>query len=521
MTALNEIEVEGGLEVMERAVRLRHLLATNRPRIFATRWRCDRPNCNGMPHEKMDRRHARSTQVFPRKTRIFYAAGGRGSGKTFAGSHNFGQIILDTVPDDGDEYTEWAVLAPTYKMARDTCVEGPSGLIRALGGVNKPGTLVAQWDRSFGKLQLVTGAIVWVDGINDGGERIQGKNLYGAWCDEIGLWKSWKRAWDESLGFALRKGEARVVATGTPKKSSLAKYLLDDEKVGRTRLLTSDNIANLSADVIAEYQRKFGGTNLGRQELDGLLSDDTDGAVWSRAVIDRNRLQELTNPENGRLQYQDVEGNWREPPYWWDRTILAVDPSDGGEESDEQALTVVSLHPDDRHLYVRHSEGERMKPWEWLNRVLDVAVQYEAEVIFEKNHGGQYLVDLFTQVMETRQIFVAFGTVDAHAGQTKRVRAEGVVGLYEQNRVHHLGTFADLEDQMTNFTGLGNEPSPDRMDSLVWALQPFKDMPLAPQDVGSMVIPLQGLPAMAGYDLSLEGASDYGLSEKVPADYGM
>lgn len=385
---------------------------------------------------------------------VFYLVGGRGSGKTWAGARNFGEMVLETEPDEGDDHTEWAVIAPTYKDARDICIEGPSGLLRAFGGMADNGGLVRRWDRSYGKLTLVTGAVIWVDSANDGGQRIQGKNLYGAWADEVGLWKTWKRAWEESLLFAVRKGAGRIIASGTPKRSSLAKHLLDDESVDRRRLRTLDNVANLAAPVIEWLKRRYEGTALGRQELDGLLVEEVEGALWTRALIDAHRVES------------------HEPP-WWTRKIVGLDPADGTDDGDEQGLALIGLSPETHHLYVLESEGYRLTPWDFLVVAVDLAVEHKAEIVVEKNHGGAYLTTLLAQVMDKLDKHCPVRVVTASTG--KRTRAEPVAGMYEQGRVHHVGHFADLEDQQCSFTGHegAKEPSPDRLDALVHALTEF------------------------------------------------
>lgn len=465
------------------------------PKRFQRQWRCKRHDCDGKPHEGWQHKHARSKQVIPSSwtyvhtdpetgaeetrstSRIAYLVGGRGSGKTWAGAHNFAQLVLETEPEDGDDHTEWGVIAPTYRSARHVCIEGPSGLIRAFGGYTRSGGLVEKWNRSDGELTLSTGAIIYIDGAGDGAERIQGENLYGAWCDEIGLWKTWKRAWEESLAFAVRIGPARIICTGTPKLSSLAKFLLDDPKVWRGRLRTIENIANLAASAVSDLLARYQGTRLGMQELDGLLIDDVEGALWRRANIDEDRVHEhvvLEGPKAGDVYWQRSDGTRFTPPRFWLRIIVALDPADGVEEGDEQGIAIVAQSPDDHELYVLHSDGMKVSPWDFLSEAVDQVLSYapnSTELVVEKNHGGKFLLGLIEQVCKSKGVSIPYRAVDATEG--KRTRAEDVSGLYERHKVHHVGTCADLEDQMCTWTGVGNEPSPDRMDALVWALKQF------------------------------------------------
>jgi predicted phage terminase large subunit-like protein len=157
-----------------------------------------------------------------------------------------------------------------------------SGLIAALGGQSSP--LIENWNRSIGELYLTNGAKVYIDGADDGALRIQGKNLSGAWCDEIGLWRSWDRAWNESLAYAVRISPARVVATGTPKMGHpLVQVLLDDPLVPSTHMRTVENLDNLHPAAVEELRRRYEGTRLGRQELEGEFLAQLEGEILKRS----------------------------------------------------------------------------------------------------------------------------------------------------------------------------------------------------------------------------------------------
>jgi predicted phage terminase large subunit-like protein len=209
--------------------------------------------------------------------RVLYARGGRGGGKTWMGANVLAELIQESPPG------EWAVIAPTYGDARDTCIEsGDSGLLAALG---LPRTY-AGWNRSMGELRLPSGSVVYADGADDGALRIQGKNLRGAWCDEIGLWKRWEVAWDESLRFAVRKAPGRIIATGTPKRNmpaiKLVRRLMADVAVAKTLLRTEDNAAHLHPATLADLM-VMAGTPLGMQELEGAVLDDAEGGYFLRS----------------------------------------------------------------------------------------------------------------------------------------------------------------------------------------------------------------------------------------------
>lgn len=224
------------------------------------------------------RETARAEQLPPEGDwRVWYLRGGRGAGKTRAGAETLADWIVSSGPG------EWAICAPTFGDARAVCAEGPSGLIRALGGLTAAGGLVASWNRSEGVIRLDSGSIVYLDGANDGAFRIQGKNLRGLWADEVGLWEKWDVAWNESIRFAVRMAPSRIVATGTPKMAHpLIKQLLESSNVVETHMRTIDNAANLDPAALADLMETYGGSTLGRQELEGEYIEALEGAVLRR-----------------------------------------------------------------------------------------------------------------------------------------------------------------------------------------------------------------------------------------------
>lgn len=366
--------------------------------------------------------------------RTWYLQGGRGSGKTRAAAEALAEHI-ETHPA-GD----WGVIAPTYGAARDVCVEGPSGLLQALG----LGRTFDGWNRSMGELRLPDGGMVYVDGADDGALRVQGKNLRGAWCDEVGLWRRWQLAWHESLAFAVRIDPARIIASGTPKEGhGLVRLLVDDANVPKSRLRTRDNLANLSPEAVAELEAAYGGTRRGRQELDGEFLTDVPGALWSLAMIDAGRVD-------------------RAPDLV--RVVVAVDPAvTSGDDSDETGIVAAGVDSAG-DVYVLADRSCRLSPDGWARRVVDLFDEHAADrVVAEVNNGG----DLVELTLRTVDREVPYRKV--HATRGKRLRAEPVAALYEQGRVHHVGVMGELEDQLVSWTP-ESATSPDRMDALVWAV---------------------------------------------------
>lgn len=467
------------------------------------------------------RRIARPDQLLPPISdpwRVLLLTGGRGSGKSRSGAQGLVEIILSDTEPEG----QFGICAPTYRDAWTVDVEGESGVLRALGttpGEVKHGRsrLVEYAHRSYGEIGLRNGHIIYVDSADDGALRIQGKNLRAIWADELGLWQRWQVAWDESIRFAVRKGASKIIATGTPKVSRPARALLrrllrgEEPGVIVRRLRTVDNAANLSE---AFYQSVIGaakGTRLERQELEGELLDDVENALWSRELLERIQVPPFGEPGG--------------PQYLWQAKV-GVDPSDGGEESDEQAYTVIGKGgADDAHLYVAENWGGQEAPAPFARRCILVAVRYEAELVVEKNHGGEWLRATFAQVMKE---LVKEGKIPegrcprvrlVHASQAKRTRAEPISALYERDVVRHckmasrdhhgnldVRSMVELEDQMVTFTGAAGERSPDRLDSLTWGATPLLNTSFGPPGAG-------GIRKWAG----AQQLADMGVSEETKA----
>lgn len=389
----------------------------------------------------------------------WYVRGGRGSGKTRTGAEAFAERIIQTIEaGEGDELGDWAVVAPTFGDARDVCVEGPSGLRSALAGYTH-GDWNKAWNRSQGQLRLANGATVFADGADDGALRVQGKNLRGAWADEVGLWKKWEQAWDESLSFAVRLEPGIIIATGTPKMGhGLVKRLLfgeEDTNIPPADYLTHmrmvDNIDNLSPALVNKLVARYEGTTLGRQELEGEYLENVEGALWTADLIGMHR-----KPEAGPMH----------------RIVVGVDPPGGATEA---GIVVAGATNDcicggqGTHAYVLADYSGKGSPDQWGNQAVAAFDEFEADrIIGEVNYGG----DMVEKIVRSVRSGVPFKPVRATRG--KAVRAEPVLALYEQGRVHHVGTFGDLESEMTTWVPPGQDNasgwSPNRLDALVWAI---------------------------------------------------
>jgi predicted phage terminase large subunit-like protein len=362
---------------------------------------------------------------------VWLILAGRGWGKTRTGAEDLGAYALE------HSGARLAVVAPTYADARDTCIEGESGLLRVL-----PPAKVQAWNRSLGELVLTNGSRVKLFSADEP-DRLRGPQHHRAWCDELAAWK-YPETFDQLL-FGLRLGhDPRVVVTTTPKPVRLIRELLARADVQVTRGSTFENAENLAPAALAQLKDRYEGTRLGRQELYADVLDDVPGALWQRKAIDDTRLQ--TAP--------DLE-----------RVVVAIDPAvTSGEDSDETGIVVAGRGVDGRG-YVLADRTCRLSPDGWAKRACAAYDQFHADrIIAEVNNGG----DLVERVIRTVGASYPYRAVRASRG--KLTRAEPIAALYEQGRISHVGSFPDMEDQMCTYTPDGYDGSPDRVDALVWAL---------------------------------------------------
>ena len=371
---------------------------------------------------------AHAGQIPPDEWRTWYVRGGRGSGKTWTGAN----VLAEMAQAEPGEY---GVVAPTGSACQDVCIEGPrSGLIHVLGtnpseikrGASR---LVESYNITDSIVRLRNGSIIYGDGADDGAPTIQGKNLRGLWADEVGLWRKWDLAWNESIRYAVRLAPARIVATGTPKAGHpLVKALMADATVHKTLLRTADNIANLDADFIAELYAKYGGTQRGRQELEGEIIDDVAGALWHRPYFRYGEAPDLV------------------------RVVVGIDPAVTSEETSDLTGIVAAGKAADRRGWVLADRSGRYTPDGWARAAVDLAAELGADaIIVETNNGGDMCKLVLENELERRRQAgesVAIAVRGITASRGKRTRAEPISQLYEQGRVSHAEPLPDLEDQL-------------------------------------------------------------------------
>ena len=378
---------------------------------------------------------------------VWLILSGRGWGKTRTGSEWLIQQILTHPKAPDGAPTEWAIIAETFGDCRTVCVEGPSGILRVM---RRLGMVEGQdfiYNRSSWQINFISGQRIHMFGA-DNPDAGRGFNLAGVWADEVAKWKYPYETWTEGIALALRIGDKpRAIVTTTPKPIRLLRDWTSrkDGSVFITSGSTFENEANLSQAALLELQSRYAGTRMGRQELYGELLDDIEGALWTRKMID-----------DARITLDDL------PPLV--RVVVAIDPAvTSGEESDETGIVVAGVTADS-NFYVLADRSLRASPDTWARKAVDAYHEYKADrVLGEANNGGDMIGLLL------RQVDNAVGYKKVTATRGKKVRAEPISALYEQGRVHHVGGFDELEDQMVTWTP-ESDSSPDRMDALVWAL---------------------------------------------------
>ncbi len=382
---------------------------------------------------------ARSKQLQPKEEHyIWLILAGRGWGKTRTGAQDIALYALR------NPNSLCAVVAPTHGDLRRVCFGGNSGLLSIIPEQCYLQSSDAKgYSSSVAEIRLDNGSkIIGYAAIEP--DRLRGSQFHRAWADELAAWR-YPEAFDQ-LMFGLRLGKnPQCVITTTPKPSKVIKDLLARKDVYVTTGNTFENQENLADTALAMLKERYEGTTLGRQELYAEIIEDFDGALWSNRMIEETRLPEDTDRELRRI-------------------VVAIDPAvTANANSDETGIIVVGTDFAGRYYVIDDFSGV-YTPDKWARLSVDAYYDYQADLcVAETNNGG----DLVERLIRSVDPSIAYRSVRATRG--KMTRAEPISALYEQKRVHHIGYFAELEQQMISYTGETNA-SPDRLDALVWGL---------------------------------------------------
>ena len=366
--------------------------------------------------------------------RTWLVMAGRGYGKTRMGAE-WVSALAAQYPG-----ARFALVGATLNEARQVMVEGESGLL-ALPFAERP-----EWEPSLRRLTWPNGATATLFSAAEP-ESLRGPQHDFAWADEIAKWPNGIKAWD-NLMLGLRLGQhPRIMATTTPRPVPLLRRLVLEKGVAITRGRTADNNMHLPPEYLASVRAAYAGTRWGRQELDGELIEDAAGALWSRDLIERQRVSSAPDLK---------------------RIVIGVDPP-VSENGDACGIVAVGIGEDKKAYVLADHSIAGASPERWARAVAAAVDLWQADrVVAEDNQGGNMVETVL------RAADLAMPIKRVHASQRKSVRAEPIAALYEARRVFHTTAFPEMEDQMCGLvSGGGYEGpgrSPDRADALVWAL---------------------------------------------------
>lgn len=377
----------------------------------------------------------------PPQKPVWLVLGGRGAGKTRTGAEWVKGMALGLPPYADRAIDRIALVGETQGQVRDVMIEGVSGLLTIHSKWERP-----DWSPSRRQLRWSNGVIAQTFSAEDP-EALRGPQFGAAWSDELAKWPNLQECWD-MLQFGLRLGDRpRQIVTTTPRPVPLIKRLLADPDVAISRAATSANRLNLAADFIRSVTQTYGGTRLGRQELDGELVEESADALWTRAMIEGCR--ELVAPALVRI-------------------VVAVDPpASSSLRADSCGLIVAGVDADGIGHVLEDGTISGARPHEWAAKAVALYRRFEADaLVVEVNQGGEMAESVI------REVDPGVPVTAVRATRGKYLRAEPVAALYAQGRVRHAGAFPALEDEMCDFGpgGLSSGRSPDRLDALVWAL---------------------------------------------------
>lgn len=361
---------------------------------------------------------------------------GRGWGKTLTGI----SALVEAHTERG--YMTSALVGRTAGDVRRTLIEGRSGLLRVAHAMgvrvrHNPSTASVRWPN--GGVTMLFSA--------DAPESFRGPEVQLALADELATYTA---EGFENLEMMLRLrapdgGPPRGIGMTSPRAKKWLADLSASKSTRVTRGSTYDNAANLPAAYLARITERFRGSPRAAQEIHGVLSLDTPGALWKQGRIDRHRVD--TAPA-------------------LDEVVVGVDPAiTADEDSDETGIVVAGAATlgGVRHGYVLEDRSLVAEPHEWAAVVVETARRWSARVVAEGNQGGEMVRSLIRQIDPGLRVDLVW------AREGKALRAEPVATLAAQGRVHHVGRHETLESELTSWAQ-GDPASPDRLDACVYAV---------------------------------------------------
>jgi phage terminase large subunit-like protein len=395
----------------------------------------------------------RPSQTFPSREEVNWwialMMAGRGAGKTRTGTEWAHEKAI-TMPG-----SRGLLVARTAADTRDVLVEGDSGLLK----VGRPGER-AHYESSKRRVTWPNGSQATLFTAEEP-DVLRGPQGHWALCDEIATWRqapdaSGLTTWDHvrigarlPWGYGKDRQRPQIMALTTPKRTPVMKKLLElveeNPAVVLRRDTTAANAGNLDPEYLRMIYGLFGGTRLSKQELDGQMLEDVEGALWTQLILDVDRVERL--------------------PYVPLVYVIAVDPSVAEEPTDECGILVCASTTEQdlykRQFYVVEDASVLGSPNIWASQVVLKAREYGCPVVAEINQGGALVRSALVNIDPNIKV------LDVRARYGKQTRAEPVSLAFEQHRGHLLGWWPDLESQLTSWTPMDRK-SPDRLDAMVW-----------------------------------------------------
>ena len=363
---------------------------------------------------------------------VYLFLAGRGWGKTLTGAWDILQycLVYDNVT--------CGVIAPTYSDLKRVVFSGDSGLLNIL---DKELLDSSGYNKSDAEIHFHNGSKI-LGFPSSEPDRLRGVQFHRVWCDELASWR-YPETFDNML-MALRLGQdPKCIITTTPRPTKLIKDLVKRRDVKLVRGSTFENIDNLAPSAIQMLKERYEGTTIGRQELYAEIIDINENALFKANNIESNRVESA--PTLSKI-------------------VVGIDPAVTSNKNSDETGIIVAGRSEDNHYYVLDDKSGIFSPDSWISRSIELYYKHQADrIVCEVNNGG----DLILKLLRVQDSTVPYQSVRASRG--KITRAEPVSSLYEQNKVHHVGHYRELEEQMCNYTGESTE-SPDRLDALVWAI---------------------------------------------------
>lgn len=345
------------------------------------------------------------------------------------------------------------LLGRTAAEVREVMINGDSGVLNVVDPSHRP-----TWNQNNRRLTWPNGSFALCLSAEKA-DALRGQQFHAAFCDEIGSYKmnpgsGLMNAFDQ-VKVATRLGEfPRIFVATTPRRVPIITELVEQaaKEPDKVKLIRGSTLANraLSAAYKEAVVGMYEGTALGRQELDGELLMDVDGALLQQSVIDEHRRDDL-----GPTEF------WKELPH----RVIGIDPSVTTKPGDYCGIVAVGATGEKklykRQAFVLEDASIQGSPDAWARKAVEMARKYKAAIVAEANQGGE-LVKMVIQNVDPR---VPVTLVHAKVG--KKQRADPVGACYERGRVHHVDWFTKLEEELTTWSEESSNKSPDRMDACV------------------------------------------------------